>query len=411
MKRALYLTITPFFPSKGNWRGAYVYDQVKALMGLGLDVAVFLPGGNRFYEEEYCGIRVVHFPMRETRSYLFNGIFNKSNRRLFLKALDFAKINPGDVAEVHCHTGPYGNYGLALKEIDTDIKVLVQHHDRDPYTVRNGKFAGWWPNLYYRARNSRRIFSKVDLHICISEGVKDNLHSFPYATQSEVYDSYLHRLRQAQRLGIGGIESSQPSIVLYNGVDTSIFYPKRKNHDIFTIGCIANFEVLKDHITLLKAVKYVVDSGLKLKLILIGSGPTEQECRKFIENNGLSLVVEFRHEVRHEQLCDFYNSLDLFVMPSFFEGFGCVFTEAAACGVPFVCCRNQGASEYIPDDELDLWAIKPHDYISLAEIIRRQITAPLQQHYRYSLDINVLVREFVNELQKRKFLCLHGDED
>lgn len=41
-----YLCVTPFFPSPGNWRGAYVFDQVKAIERQSdYRVLVFVPCG------------------------------------------------------------------------------------------------------------------------------------------------------------------------------------------------------------------------------------------------------------------------------------------------------------------------------------------------------------------------------
>ena len=43
----------------------------------------------------------------------------------------------------------------------------------------------------------------------------------------------------------------------------------------------------------------------------------------------------------HENLPSFYQSLDLFVLPSYYEAFGCVYAEAYSCGVPFIAVKNQ----------------------------------------------------------------------
>lgn len=60
-----YLCVTPFFPSPGNWRGAYVLDQVKALQrNLDYDVRVFVGGGENDSDYEIDGI--MSFYNRET---------------------------------------------------------------------------------------------------------------------------------------------------------------------------------------------------------------------------------------------------------------------------------------------------------------------------------------------------------
>ena len=76
-------------------------------------------------------------------------------------------------------------------------------------------------------------------------------------------------------------------------------------------------------------------------------------CEEYIKEHGLELYVEWPNEVTHEKLPDYYRSLDLFVLPSVYEGFGCVYTEAYACGVPFIGVFDQGAAEVIAPEECD----------------------------------------------------------
>ena len=64
------------------------------------------------------------------------------------------------------------------------------------------------------------------------------------------------------------------------------------------------------------------------------------------------------NEVDHRQLNAFYNTLDLFVLPSYWDAFGCVYTEAYACGVPFMAAKGSGITEYIREDDFDNWVIE-----------------------------------------------------
>ena len=110
-------------------------------------------------------------------------------------------------------------------------------------------------------------------------------------------------------------------------------------------------------------------------------------------------IVEFRKEVHHHELAAFYHSLDLFVLPSYFEGFGCVCTEAAACGIPYMICKGQGAAEYILEEESDLWTFVPKDYKQLADRIDYYRTYKPIQHLCKTFDIDVLIKQFLNFLE------------
>lgn len=397
-----YICVTPFFPSPGNWRGAYVLDQVKAIQkNSGYEVVVFMGGRNESTDYEMEGIRVLRYKTRDFPSNLFNGFFNGYNSRSFVKRVLAVGIKPEDVAFVHCHVSMRAACGLALKKLNPNIKVLLQHHDLDPFnlrsgiTLRNNKF-----NIRYRAKRAIELYNQVDLHVCISEACRDSLVHFPNPRPGEIYEDCIRSLKLCEDLPA---IQAKDTYVLYNGVDTSLFNkdvaltPLEKG--VFRIGCIANFQELKDHITLIKAFERLHKDGYNdIVLSLLGSGETKAACKEYIEKHNLMQYVEWPSEVTHDKLPEYYRSLDLFVLPSFFEGFGCVYTEAAACGVPFMGCYNQGYSEYIPDDEKDRWLILPHDDMQLAELIIRHYKHKREQTLCRTFDIDDLIKDFINYL-------------
>lgn len=401
-QKKYYLCITPFFPSKEAVYGAYIYDQVRALQrNSDYEVVVFRPKSLRDKRTcyEYEGVKVFLFPALFMPSYFFNGLTNPLNERMFLATLRKTGINLDEIAVTHCHTASFACFGRAVKKQQSKTKVFVQHHDKDPYQVLNGRLAAFLPNLLFRALLSMRMFKRVDGHICISQAVKHNLLSFPKAGKEEVYEPYLKRVQQIEWLKNGTSDFS--IYVLYNGVDTRLFKPLGKSDCMtFNIGCIGNYQQLKDHITLLKAIHILHNAQLipEMRLRLIGHGPLEETLRHYVIEQHLEEVVFFEKEIDHSKLPEFYNTLDLFVLPSYFEGFGCVFTEAAACGVPFIMCKGQGAAEYIPDTEADKWLIEKGDSKSLADKIYQYYKHRYVQHLTHSYDIDVLIKAYVQAI-------------
>ena len=120
------------------------------------------------------------------------------------------------------------------------------------------------------------------------------------------------------------------------------------------------------------------------------------ECMNFIQKEGLNAYFEFHEEVMHEKLPEFYHSLDLFVLPSYFEAFGCVYAEAYCCGVPFIAVEGQGISEIIEDGYK--WMIKKGDYQQLANLIEKCMTTPSSQTLSIDLDIDVLIKQYLDFL-------------
>ncbi len=398
-RRSYYIVVTPFFPTPDSFRGPFIYDQVKAIKKLRPDyeVVVFKESRDPHCREyKYGGVKVYEFYARQTPSYLFNGFFNNSNARRFLKQFGELGIDPSQVLAVHCHTSQFGAYGLALKDLDSDIKVLLQHHDKDPYTILNGKFANWRPNVRYRARKSIGIFEKVDCHVCVSRAVEQNLLNFPGASPDETYRPYLDRLTNVSDFKTTAIKRS---IVLYNGVDRSKFFAidKPGPSDTFTVGNIANFISWKRQNELIEAFAlwHMRAPEVKKRLRLVGSGPELDNCKSLADKLAISDLVSFESEVDHTRLADFYRSIDLFVLPSHFEGFGCVATEAASCGTPFIIPFHQGATEYLPQDELKYWSYPPGDVGQLAGLIAARYNDRRPQRLAVSCDINELCKDFL----------------
>ena len=408
-KKEYYLCVTPFFPSPGNWRGAYVLDQVKALQRNSVyDVRVFVGGGKDDSDYEIDGVTVYRYKTRELPSNLLNGIFNGYNSSSFVKRVLALGINPMDVAFVHCHVSMRAACGLALKKLNPNIKVLLQHHDLDPFNLRSGvigrnnRF-----NIRYRARKAIHLYNEVDLHICISQACRDCLLRFPNPREGEVYEDCKRSLALCN--GLPSIHAKD-TYILYNGVDCQLFNKKAEHEQqtkekdtIFRIGCIANFNELKGHITLIKAFELLIKKGYQhIRLSLLGTGETRTMCEEYLRCHNLMQYIEWPSEVKHDKLPTYYHSLSLFVLPSYFEGFGCVYTEAAACGVPFMGCVNQGYSEYISKEERDKWLINPGDYTRLAEIMEAYMKSRCQQKLNETYEINSLINGFLEYLQKQK---------
>lgn len=401
--RKYYICITPFFPTKSSWRGSYVYDQVKAIQrNSNFELIVFLPCSIWASSNQYIvhGIKVYTLPSVFMPSYFFNGLTGGFNGISLLIELNKRNISLKDIAVLHCHTGAFASYASALKKKDSEIKTILQYHDLDPYQLRLGKFALWKPNLNYRFKNLVKHFKNIDVHLCISKKTEFNLLNFPNPHPHEQYTPYLKMLKHASHLLP---PNNIKTYVLYNGVDMSVFntHDSSSKSDTFIIGCIANFNELKGHMTLIKAIERLIENApnLKIKIIFIGSGETKSMCMDYILEHNMVDYFEFRTEIKHEELVNFYNTLDLFVLPSYFEGLGCVYLEAAACKVPFMGCLYQGYSEYIADIEQKHWLIEPLDDKSLSCIIKEYIDNPIPQNLRYPIDIDTLIIEYLNSLE------------
>lgn len=395
MAKAVYLVVTPFFPSPETWRGAYCYDFVRALQRTGrYDVRVFVPGRGADYD--YQGVHVYRFPVRMLPSAAFPLLFARWNRRAFLRKIEAIGLPFGDIAVCHAHTAFFGIYPLAVKRENPACLALLHHHDPASFGLNLGRLRHVWVHKAINFPLLRRVHERIDLHVFISRVVERSFLLAPDASWS-LYANYRRQMRGLK--GFRGVRVKAGE-VLRNGVDLAWFSDAgRPAHEGFVIGCVANFIDWKDQLTLLRAMARIRGALGDWRLRLVGSGETLAACRDFVAREGLLGSVSFETEVDHTRLPDFYRSLDLFVLPSYFEGFGCVFTEAWACGTPFITCEGQGMDDLIPERERQLWLCRPMDAEDLAaKILRFHMLRP-RQHLVGSIDIDVLVPRFVEQVE------------
>ena len=378
----IYITITPFFPEPDNFRGPYVYDQVKAIIKSNKfdKVIVFKPSLLQNNEKDYMydGIEVYRFNTLQVPSAILPGAFDWYNIKSLFNKLKSLNIKFSDISVVHSHVTELGIYANALKKKNPKIKTILQHHGFDVLSLKNGRCANMNWHKKYMIWYSSKICNKIDINIGVSNKTLEYLTSYKEVKPKQTY-------------------------TLYNGVDTIKFYPTslEKEKEKFVIGCVANFWELKDQITLIKAVEILKNKRYNNILVrFIGSGATLNSCKEYVENNGLKEQISFETEIGHRELNDYYNSLDLFVLTSYWEAFGCVYTEAFACGVPFIAVKEQGISELIPEKDIDKWLIDKGDFVSLSDKIENYINNKYKQVLTTNIDINYLVGNFLDFISK-----------
>ena len=108
--------------------------------------------------------------------------------------------------------------------------------------------------------------------------------------------------------------------------------------DKFVVGHVGRFMKQKNHDFLIDIFVEVSKKNDKAVLILIGDGPLKQVIENKVNILGLSDKVIFLG-VRND-VADLYNAMDVFVLPSLYEGLPVVGVEVQANGLPFICSAN-----------------------------------------------------------------------
>lgn len=399
MDKPIYIVVTSFFPTPESWRGAFCYDFVKAVQRTGkYDVRVFVPwaGDNHTGDYEYHGISVHRFHFYRFLCDFAPFLLWRLNRRSFLVKAKEAGIAWDKVRVYHSHGKSFTPYVETLRKQYRQIKTLLHFHSGTLQPLSAGRL-GLVPIhstlLYYYYKFLHEI---VDVPVFVSK-LQQKLYWKWYR------DGYLRPpidVRDDLMFGrwIPKIQM-RPSVVLYNGYDTSVFNAYgRKSHSSFRIGCVGNVNEPKDQLTLLRAVNRLKGQIPDLQCICVGSGDRLDACQQYVKDNALESLVAFKTEMDHLDLPDFYRSLDLFVLPSWVEGFCCSYMEAYGCGTPFMGCREVSVEEALPQSEWDKWLFRRQNDGELAARILAFYKNRYEQKLSRDFNIDTLIGEFVANL-------------
>ena len=122
---------------------------------------------------------------------------------------------------------------------------------------------------------------------------------------------------------------------IYNDDNREQFRKQLGIDDCFVIGHVGRFHIEKNHKFLLEIFNEILKINSKAKLLLTGSGPLEKEIREIVRQKNLEDAVIFLGN--RNDMENVFHALDIFVLPSSFEGLGIAAIEAQAAGIPSIC--------------------------------------------------------------------------
>lgn len=166
---------------------------------------------------------------------------------------------------------------------------------------------------------------------------------------------------------------SKPVTVVPYGVDLARFQPVERNGARpagVVVGTVARLALEKGLDVLLRAAARLIESGLPLRVVLVGEGPLRGRLERLALRLAIADRVEFRGELPHEQVPGALAELDIFVLPSRAEGFGVAALEAQAMRLPVVASDVGGIPDVVAHERTGL-LVPPGDVAALAGALRR----------------------------------------
>lgn len=142
--------------------------------------------------------------------------------------------------------------------------------------------------------------------------------------------------------------------IVNNGINLKKFYYdsnlrkymrnqyKLKDNEI-VIGSVGNFNPSKNHTFMIDVLEKIININPNFKLLLVGSGPLEKELKD--KANRLKLGDKIVFAGLQNEVNKFYNAMDCFIFPSFYEGLGISIIEAQATGLPSFASKDRVPEE------------------------------------------------------------------
>lgn len=186
---------------------------------------------------------------------------------------------------------------------------------------------------------------------------------------------------------------------IYNGVDSNKFKPSDKilnellprNNRKKVLFC-GHLSDIKDPLVFVKSAHINID----IDYILLGSGPLDNCIKKYYRDNVYIMG-------RVNNVVDYLNQIDLFVMPSKTEGMPMAFIEAMLMNLPIVCSDIPIFKELSSIEGISVSLFKQGDASDLSEKIRNR------------LDMNninnrtIALEKFTSKIMTKKYLEIFNE--
>jgi len=355
------LVISHMYPSTSNEvAGIFVHEHVKALVAQGVEARVispvpWVPFPIKFLREKWKGYSEipektvwegiqVWYPRYPVLPKAW--LFSSSGKRMYLgikKSVEkIYQEFPFDL--IHAHVAlPDGYAGMLLAQKYKKPLIVTIHGQDLQRTVFRGA-------AYKQAL--REVFAAAHKVIVVSEKLK--------RVAEEQFDM-------------------DKAIVVHNGVslekilrDDQVFIYKQGKRVLLSVSNLIQTKGIDLNI---RAVSRLINKYPNLHYIVVGSGPLKTALLQLSYKLGLANKVKFIGRVSHQDVMKYMAGCEVFVLPSWQEGFGVVYIEAMAHGKPVIACRGEGPEDFIEHGRTGL-LVEPQDVDSLVEALDFLLSHP-----------------------------------
>lgn len=211
---------------------------------------------------------------------------------------------------------------------------------------------------------------------------------------------------------------AERTFLLPNAVDLSRYAPGGKNEQLvsrwslggrrvlLTVGRMDAAEQAKGFDEILDVLPQLVEEIPGLVYIAVGDGSDRARLQAKADALGLRDHCVFPGYVSESEKLEYYRLADAFVMPSRLEGFGYVFLEALAVGVPVIASKVDGSREAVRNGE---WGAlvdpaRPDELIAAIRMALNKPSVPSRSDLEFFSSVSFVNRchAFVDSLEGLK---------
>lgn len=345
-------------------KSTHVENLVKGLNERDIDVTIFSPSNiNKFTYLFWVKIRasIMACIFKNSKMYFFQ-LYRKQLMEFKLSLYKKFSKNFKNIDVINCQD----TYSLLLaQDVYPDAKKVLTMHT----------YIGIESTLDNALKNKDKYYYKIE---------EIELKSLKYAdyliSVDSRIDKHMSQIIKKEKL----INLNKNKTIIKNFTDTDVFKPinfekkqnLRKQHGIEDEKLvILSTRRLVEKNGVLYAVKAIneIKNKLNVILIILGSGPQEDQIKQYIYENGLENYVIMLGDIDNDRITEYYNLTDIAVVPSITvnglqEATSLSALEAMSCEL-VVIASNIGGLKEIIDNEKSGILFEEKNFKSLSEKI------------------------------------------